>query len=359
MKLLHIITDIEFGGAEKQLLILARHQARNGYQVDVAYLKGYPEMSDAFEKANINIHKDFANITPIFQIYKLRRLIHQHNYDLIHAHLPRAELIFALSQFLIRKHFPAISSKHNSEMFFPKAPKPISRILSRFSSRSFESHIFISNSARQFAFSSGEISSQKSNTIIPYAYDSKNGLSSPRSIFGQHRIRFLFLGRFEKQKNLPFLIHCFREHKRFFPEDTLTLVGRGSEEEYLRRISSGSIEFLERTSDVDVYYKSHDCLILPSSYEGFGLVLLEAMVFGIPILCSNVSSMPEVLGKDYRGLFDPQDPSSLLSLMNELHDGDYFDSLAKYCSNRLHNFEIEQTHSAIENQYLKLLGQRT
>ena len=49
-KIIHLITTIEFGGAEKQLLILARNQIKQGLKVEIFYLKGKPELKIKFEE---------------------------------------------------------------------------------------------------------------------------------------------------------------------------------------------------------------------------------------------------------------------------------------------------------------------
>ena len=53
LNIIHVITTIELGGAEKQLLILARNQRKFGHRVTIFYLKGKPELRDAFEKLGV------------------------------------------------------------------------------------------------------------------------------------------------------------------------------------------------------------------------------------------------------------------------------------------------------------------
>src|SRR5262249_12413497 len=55
-----------------------------------------------------------------------------------------------------------------------------------------------------------------------------------------------------------------------------------------------------------------EAFVFPSLYEGFGLPVLEAMARGVPVACSNASSLPEVAG-DAARMFDPRDPSAIAS----------------------------------------------
>ncbi len=65
------------------------------------------------------------------------------------------------------------------------------------------------------------------------------------------------------------------------------------------------------------YYKSASVFIYPSLYEGFGIPPLEAMSFGCPVVASNVSSIPEVVG-DAAELVDPYDPGQITDSIERL-----------------------------------------
>ena len=95
-KLIHLITTIEFGGAEKQLLILARNQIKQGLEVEVFYLKGKPELKTKFEDLGVKVNSLLVDQPFIFQVTKFRKLIRR-NKNFVHAHLPQAELVAALA----------------------------------------------------------------------------------------------------------------------------------------------------------------------------------------------------------------------------------------------------------------------
>jgi len=354
MKILHLITTIELGGAEKQLLILAREQAQLGHSVDVAFLKGTPQLATSFSESGITIIESLRNYSILRQILELRKLLSRDKYEVVHSHLPRAELLFAVASFLFRFSGVSVSSKHNAEPFSPKFPRFLSWILSRLASNASDAHIFISKAVADFCLSSGEISKRKSSVIIFYAFDKSLAKHNARKKVKDQSLKFLFFGRFEPQKNIFFLIESFKSHRKIFQEDTLTLVGSGSHELDVRKESCSGIFVKDKTREVDVLLKSHDCLVLPSLYEGFGLVLLEAMAFGLPILCSNISAMPEVLGKNYEGFFDPKDMETLLGQMSRIQDPAYYSSLSRYCRSRIDFFPIEKTANQTLALYSRL-----
>lgn len=70
-------------------------------------------------------------------------------------------------------------------------------------------------------------------------------------------------------------------------------------------------------SDLAPLLNAADLFVFPSLFEGFGMPILEAMACGIPVACSNVSSMPEVAG-DSAELFAPNDPESIKEAMKKV-----------------------------------------
>ena len=113
MKIFHLITTLERGGAENQLVTLVREQIRDNNQVFVGYLKGKPELVTELEKMSATVLSEVSNLALILQIFKIRKIINKLEPDIIHAHLPRAELISSL----IKGKTKLILSKHNSETF--------------------------------------------------------------------------------------------------------------------------------------------------------------------------------------------------------------------------------------------------
>jgi glycosyltransferase involved in cell wall biosynthesis len=129
----------------------------------------------------------------------------------------------------------------------------------------------------------------------------------------------LFVGTIEPRKNLPALLRAYRQLLDSYKADVkLAVVGRRgwlSEEvftlvEKLRL--ANDVLFLGRVPIEDLLhlYNAAQLLAQPSFYEGFGLPPLEAMACGTPVVVSNVSSLPEVVG-DAGLLIDPEDVSEL------------------------------------------------
>jgi glycosyltransferase involved in cell wall biosynthesis len=97
--------------------------------------------------------------------------------------------------------------------------------------------------------------------------------------------------------------------------------------------------------------KNIDVFVLTSKYEGFGLVLLEAMKAKIPILASNTSAIPEVLGVNYPGLFNVGGVEDLVSKMKLTFDRNYLEHLLTFYPARLEIFESSKMFDEVNNVY--------
>ena len=140
----------------------------------------------------------------------------------------------------------------------------------------------------------------------------KPGLVSP---YKNEAVNVLFVGRFDYQKGFDILLDAMKllEGKPIF----LTAVGSAvhGEEPPKERPQIVYTGWLS-TERLVPYFMYADVLVMPSRWEGFAMVALEAMSHGIPVLASNCSSFPEMIEHGYNGLlFESEDIDSLISYL--------------------------------------------
>jgi len=313
--ILHVITTIERGGAENQLLVLVREQVKLGLNVCVVPLKGRLELKEDFEKAGAIVNISLIRKTFLRQIFTLNLI--KREFCIVHAHLPRAELITSLIK---KKKGALVFSKHNAEPFFPKLGPILSRFLSRYVSMRADAIIAISTAVKEFMLSNSEVGKNSPIDVIHYGYDKSpfqlyldKDLSKVRAESEQ---LVLTISRLVSQKDLFTLVMAFELCQRALPNIELVIFGEGP---LLRELNllckkikvSGKVHFLGRTSNPRGAIAAADLFALTSKYEGFGLVLLEAMCANTPIVAANNPAAIEVLGDQHPLLFQVGDIEDL------------------------------------------------
>jgi alpha-1,3-rhamnosyl/mannosyltransferase len=154
--------------------------------------------------------------------------------------------------------------------------------------------------------------------------------STLASVGLQHRSFLLCVGTLEPRKNLDTVLQAFAaldpSLRRRFPLAIAGMSGWGTSQraDLLERlVSAGEVKLLGFISDAQLahLYASAKLLVYPSLYEGFGLPPLEAMQAGTPVIASNASSLPEVVG-DAGVLIEPKDVDALRAAIARLIDDD-------------------------------------
>ena len=301
-KVFHLITTISRGGAENQLLVLANEQIKQGLDVHVVYLKGEPELKTDFERGGAVVNSELAGYSPLMQTFKLRKLIGNLN-PIVHAHLPRAELV----AFFTLTKFKFISSRHNTEPFFPGAPRFISNFLARIVEMRNQRIIAISNAVKNNLIQTGESVNVEKIEVVLYGYKSRQSRSLKNISNSRASFRIGTISRLTEQKDIPTMLRTFQNIRKRSPNSSLAILGAGPLEQELKEMVRkmelvDAVEFLGRSEHIYEFLNQLDVFILTSKYEGFGMVLLEAMDSGVPIVAANNSAIPEVLGEDFPGL---------------------------------------------------------
>lgn len=314
-RVLFVITTLDTGGAEKHLLWLSQGLRARGYEIGVVYLKGEGSLAPQFRALSVAVDKIALDSMKgaLGTVRRLASKIRDWRADLVHSHLLKADALCALACW--RTGTPLVSSKHNEE---PQLKSRVVGLLHGLLSRVPRRVIALSDYVLDYVATRGGVPRQKLRRVY-YGIDPRRFESDARAATraalgleaGVHVA--LCVARFHPQKDHPTL---FRAARRLAVEGRpLVLLLAGGDPFYGHRerleALAGELElrdcvrFLGIRSDVPDLLAAADLFILPSLYEGLGLVFLEAMAASRPVLTTRSSAIPEVVVDGVTGRLVP------------------------------------------------------
>jgi glycosyltransferase involved in cell wall biosynthesis len=235
----------------------------------------------------------------IFDHYTLPKTIFLNKSDLYHAILPDEAIPLV---FLNKK--PIVTHFHDIiPIVFPFERKLIPRLYFRYATflaKRSEAIIAVSQSTKNDIVKRLKIEPDKIHVV----YNGVNhDLFKPRKSEPEENL-IGYVGGLGKRKNVFSLIIAFHKVIRKGVNGKLLIGGVGSEEQNLRKLVEKlgikrRVEFLGFIPEekLPVFYSMLKVFVFPSLYEGFGIPVLEAMACGTPVITSNTSSLPEIVGK--------------------------------------------------------------
>ncbi|MDD4320856.1 MAG: glycosyltransferase [Acidaminococcaceae bacterium] len=172
-----------------------------------------------------------------------------------------------------------------------------------------------------------------------------NNINTPRVIafskapaidFG-HKFKIGFVGNlYEEGKGIKYLIKAFYNVKKAVKDCLLIIVGAGPDEQKLKQLCStldlqNDVIFTGLVENPLQYMKGFDLLVLPSLHEAFGMVIVESIFVGTPVIASRVGGIPEVLKYDEL-LFEPADIQDLTEKILNLRNKEEYNKAVELCN---------------------------
>lgn len=302
------------GGSENHLRVLLPELPALGWEPDVLIPSPSPPaihgLAASFSQCcrRVTVVRMRADLSPSLAV-RIARLLRSGEYQIVHSHLVHADWYVAVAS-VAAPGVALVSTKHNDDPFRRTYPF---RVIERAMSNRCTATITISEALRDFTLRY----SPPRTPIATVLY----GLKAPRGAPGRSAEfdspTLLAVARLVRQKGLDILIQAMRPIKDSVPDARLLLAGDGPERPALERLArdlglADSVRFLGHRDDVDHLMRRAWVLVHPSRWEGFGLVLLEAMKQGMPVVAARVSAVPEIVVPGATGLLvPPEDPRAL------------------------------------------------
>jgi glycosyltransferase involved in cell wall biosynthesis len=319
MKILLFITGLGVGGAETQVTALADSFAAHGHTVVLVSLNGEAHVRPyhpAVTLVELKMKRDPFSF--LVSYIKARRLIRRLSPDVIHGHMIHANIFARLLRLTIRIPKLICTSHTNRE------GGRLRSSFYRYTNHLSDLNTNVSDSAVKAAEKSGNVLPGKMLTVY-------NGIDTERFQPGcgsRHALRheiqqtssapaLLAVGRFAPAKDYPNLFTALTHVVKARPEVRLWIAGAGPNEQECRTIVNelglvDNVKFLGVRSDIPELMSAADVFVLSSAWEGFGLVVGEAMACGLSVVATDCGGVREVVGQD--GVLVPPKDSMALAL---------------------------------------------
>ena len=323
------------GGVVLHISCLEQQFTRMGHDVKIIApaSKAVPSLGDRFipigSPRPVPSSGSIARLTlSFFLASKIRRVLKRENFDVIHLHEPLMPMlctdVLLLSPTANVGTFHATHGRPGYNLF-----KPFGKFLLKKCYRRLHGKIAVSKPAMDFAHEHFP----GYYNIIPNGVDVENFSPDvpPIEELCDGKSNFLFVGRLEKRKGLNYLLEAFVRVQQEIPNSRLIIVGPGTRlrRRYEREVARSGLKDVVFTGyvsyeDLPRYYKTADIFCAPAiGAESFGLILLEAMAMGKPIVASNIDGYASVVADGVDGqLVPPRDTEALArALISTVRDG--------------------------------------
>lgn len=349
MRILHVITSLEIGGAEKLMVDLLPRLNTEENQVDLLVFNGIRTIfTEQIEAKGIKVYS-LSNSRKVYNPLNVFRLIHYLKcYDIIHSHNTACQLFVPIAKTLSFAKCKLFTTEHNTTN--RRRGNVLYKIIDLWMYRRYKKIVCVSDSV-EANLKTHLHSATLNSRILTIA----NGIDRSRfyNASPSNEIRSLAIGqkiilmvaRFDPQKNQAALIRALT----LLPSDTsLFFVGKGELQSECVRLSKQlnvieRVHFLGVRNDIPELMKSADVIVLSSHYEGLSLSSLEAMASGRPFIASDVPGLREIV-KDAGLLFPDDDSAKLAEILNKvLSDKSIYLSVANRCIEKSKKYDISNT----------------
>lgn len=351
MKILYVITGLAGGGAEKVVVDLADKMAELGHSIKIAYLTGdvvvLPKNLD-IEITPLHLNKA-ANFLSASKLYQ--KIIKEFQPDIVHAHMVHANLFTRLNRITCAVPRLICTAHSNNEggrlrMFAYRMTHHLGEITTHVStsaSHTFELLGAVPKGGIRTIYNGIDLSNfYKRHDLNHIKFRKELELATNEQVV-------LAVGRFHDAKDYPNLLQAFKLFLQDYDSPQLIrlfIVGDG---EYKQQIEDmirdlalqERVKLLGRRNDIAELMSFADYFILSSKYEGFGLVIAEAMACECYVVATDCGGVAEIMGNT--GKLVPIQNNQLLA--NALAEAIDLDANEKRHNNKQGRARVEQLFS--------------
>ncbi|MBN2258196.1 MAG: glycosyltransferase [Anaerolineaceae bacterium] len=331
--ILYITNDLEIGGVQRLLIDLVHSLNRMEFVPKIALVCGQGPLVAEIQALGLDVlffpcirrNRLFKWLDPV-SIIRLACWIRRNRISICHTHLFLGNLIGRTAAFLARCPI-IISTEHNT--YYDKGV--FRQKLDRYLARLNFTIVTVTEAVAQFT-SQQERLPRDAFTVI---YNGINTDHFDHQLPNRHNVCLELgipaddlivgsVGRLVTQKDFPLVLQVFSRFNEHNPNSSLVIVGDGDqrnklEQEVRLKQIAEKVHFVGFQQDVRSFLSIFDLFITTPIYEGLGLVILEAMMMGVPVVAARVGGIPEVIISGETGLLvDSRDPDEYVAAMHRI-----------------------------------------
>ena len=383
-KILYLITQTKWGGAQKYVLELAEYFAKNN-EVHIAYgevTKTNQQFLDICHKLNIKTipvkylvrNIDLSN--ELLATKEIVQLLHKNNYNIIHLNSSKVGAVGSLAAMFYNMNPLNIRAKVIYTAHGYVFNEPLNKLVRKayimsetFSSGIQQRIIAVSKHDKDSAIANKICAPQKitviHNGVDETAYHFLNKEKAQESLKLDPRYTYFgTIASFYKAKGYNYLLEAIKmikeESPAFLEKNRFVFIGEGPEladsKKYINENNLSTYIKIARPNDEDwKFMKAFNFFILPSVKEGLPYAILEAGLAQVPVISTEVGGIPEIITDKENGyLVPPANPLSLKNTIVELSNNPTLaQNLAdKNYNNIKENFSLSKTIENTEKIYL-------
>lgn len=325
MNILYIVTGLGIGGAEIVTVDIANKMSDRGHCVSIINLSDINELRGRINP-QIDVYSIGMEKSPLSffrAIHRAASYVKKVKPEVVHANMIHANIFARVLRIFAHMDF-LISTAHSQNeggklrMLAYRLTDCLSDLNTNVSKDAVSHYVrnkWFSGKKSIYVYNGIDKSRFRHKSEARIAMRQKFAL-------GDHDFCFLFVGRMTEAKDIPNLLEAFSILSAKEDNVKLVLVGGGELYDEMRSLAvskhiSENTFFEGSCSDVVDYYSMADCFVMSSAWEGFGMVLVEAMSCGLPVLATDAGGCAEIVA-DGKFIVPVKDAGALAEKLEEM-----------------------------------------
>jgi glycosyltransferase involved in cell wall biosynthesis len=369
INLAFICTSKAWGGLELNVVKLTRNLSQNGVDVTIFARNGTPlavsSMENDLKLLNLPFHRKYFCFKTALKLFKI---LSSGSYDGIFAFHTHDLALLAYTKKLLklcRKPLPKMIYQQQMQLGVDKRDWYHTFIFSQFDYWISPLKLLAEQVTQKTRFPAERILQIPLGVEVEKFKNSSITLKEAREFFKVNENAFLFgiIGRIDKLKGQLFLCQAIIELRKKYPLVELLIVGEptlNEENDYFLSIkelikinnAEAYIHIRPFLKEVIIFYKAIDCFVMASQSETYGMVTIEAMAAGVPVIGTNSGGTPEILGNGEFGLlYNYNDLTSFLEKAELLinHQFDVSKTKAEALKKAIERYSTDVENRLINN----------